>query len=183
MTIVSAPGAPIARLVRAASVSLWATLMAVAAHVAGSGEPPPAVAVVPVVVAGGALAWWASARRIGFVTALGLLAAPQVAVHLLAGYVHGHQVVPGPSMAVAHVLGLVLVAAGIAVAERLWWAWWQRVSFVLRLGHARAVPARVPLPCLTTGPVSRVRLLEHVVVRRGPPASWVVIAPVARPCG
>ena len=62
MSSVSAPGAPIARLVRAASVSLWATLMAVGAHVAGSGEAPPVVALVPVVLAGGALAWWAAAR-------------------------------------------------------------------------------------------------------------------------
>lgn len=179
----SAPGAPIARVVRAASVSLWATLMAVGAHVAGSGEAPALVAVVPVAVTGGALAWWAAGQRIGFGTAMALLAAPQLAIHLLSGYAHGHQVMPSPAMATAHVAGLVLVAAGIAVAERLWWAWWRQVSFVLGLVRHAARPVAVPVPGRATEPVFGTAVLKHVVVRRGPPRSRVVIAPVARLCG
>lgn len=179
----SAPGAPIARVVRAVAVSLWATLMAVGAHVAGSGEIPALVAVVPVTVAGGALAWWAAGHRIGFGTAIALLAVPQLAIHLLSGYVHGHQIVPSPAMATAHVVGLVLVGAGIAVAERLWWAWWRQVSFVLGIVRHAARPVAVPVPGPATEPVFGTTVLEHVVVRRGPPRSWVVTAPVARLCG
>jgi len=163
-------------------VSLWATLMAVAAHVAASGEPPSVVALVPVVAAGAGLAWWAAARRIGFGTALALLAAPQAAVHALSGYVHGHAVLPSGGMLLAHLVGLVLVAVGIATAERLWWAWSQRVAFVLSL-------VCVPQRLVTARPVSRSSapvpspLLHHVLVRRGPPRSWFVAVPVARARG
>ncbi|GAA2075417.1 hypothetical protein IDH50_11815 [Aeromicrobium tamlense] len=178
-----APAAPVARVVRAGSVSLWSTLIAVGAHVSGSGQPPPAVVLVPVVAAGAALAWWAAARRIGFAVALGLLAVPQVVVHVLTGYVHGHDVVPGVGMLVAHVLGLGVVAAGIALAERLWWSWWRHVTFVLRLVRPVTAPVPVALALRGAEPLHPSALLEHIVVRRGPPFSRVVTAPVARICG
>jgi hypothetical protein len=180
---VSASGAPFARLVRAGSVSVWATLMAVAAHVAGSGEPPSLVALVPVVAAGTALAWWAASRRIAFGSALLLLAVPQLAVHALSGYVHGHQVLPSePGMLLAHAVGVVLVAAGLSTADRLWTAWWRQVGFVLRLVERRAAPTPSLAPVGAVAPRLVSRLLDHVVVRRGPPRSWVVIAPVAGAC-
>ncbi|MTB86909.1 hypothetical protein H9L21_08930 [Aeromicrobium senzhongii] len=179
----SAPGAPIARLVRAGAVSLWATLMAVAAHVAGSGEAPSVVALLPVVAAGAGLAWWAAGRRIGFTGALVLLALPQLGVHVVSGYVHGHAIVPStPAMLAAHAAGLVVVAAGIAVAERLWWSWWARVSFVLRPVHRSRRPVAAPVPPRAAGPVRHVDLLDHVLVRRGPPFSRVDLAPVAGTC-
>lgn len=179
----SASGAPFARLVRAGSVSVWATLMAVAAHVAGSGEPPSLVALVPVVAAGTALAWWAASRRIAFGSALLLLAVPQLAVHALSGYVHGHQVLPSePGMLLAHAVGVVLVAAGLFTADRLWTAWWRQVGFVLRLVERRAAPTPSLAPVGAVAPRLVSRLLDHVVVRRGPPRSWVVIAPVAGAC-
>ncbi|MCL3837344.1 hypothetical protein [Aeromicrobium duanguangcaii] len=179
----SAPGAPFARLVRAAAVSLWATLMAVAAHVMGSGEAPSVVALVPVVAAGSALAWWAAARRIGFGWALVLLALPQLGVHLVSGYVHGHQVVPAtPAMLAAHLAGLVVVAVGIDAAERLWWSWWARVSFVLRPVRLSRRPVSAPVPRRGAEPVLRTDLLDHALVRRGPPFSRVDLAPVAGAC-
>lgn len=179
----SASGAPFARLVRAGSVSAWATLMAVAAHVVGSGEPPSLVALVPVVAAGTALAWWAASRRIAFGPALLLLAAPQLAVHALSGYVHGHEVLPsGPGMLLAHAAGVVLVAAGLSTADRLWTAWWRQVGFTLRLIESRTVPAPSLHHLGAVAPRLVSRLLDHVVVRRGPPRSWVVIAPVAGVC-
>ncbi|MFO6453249.1 MULTISPECIES: hypothetical protein [unclassified Aeromicrobium] len=178
-----APAAPIARIARAGAVSLWATLMAVGAHVAGSGQPPPAVVLVPVVAGGTALAWWAAARRIGFAAAVGLLATPQIVVHVLTGYVHGHELVPGWGMLLAHAAALVLVAAGVALAERLWWAWWRRVTFVLSLIRPSSAPVSVAIARRGTDPRLPSGLLEHVVVRRGPPFSRVVIVPVARVCG
>jgi len=157
--------------------------MAVAAHVAGSGEAPSVVALVPVVAAGAALAWWAAARRIGFAGALVLLALPQLGVHALSGYVHGHQVLPSTSaMLAAHVTGLVVVAAGIAAAERLWWAWWARVSFVLRPVFVSRRPVAAPVPPRAAGPALQPDLLDHVLVRRGPPFSRVDLAPVAGAC-
>lgn len=178
-----APVAPIARLARAGAVSLWATLMAVGAHLAASSQAPPAVVLVPVVAVGAALAWWAAGRRIGFAAALGLLAAPQVGVHVLTGYVHGHELIPSSGMLLAHVVALSVVAAGVALAERLWWAWWQRVAFVLRLDRPASLPVPLPLAPAETQPRLPASLLEHVVVRRGPPFSRVVTAPVTRACG
>lgn len=179
-----APGTPLARVVRAAMVSLWATLLALGAHVAGSGEAPPLVALVPVVLGSTALTWLATVRRIGFGSALLLLAVPQVGVHALSAYVHGHSVLPSSvEMVAAHVVGLAVMAGGIALAERLWWAWWRRVAVVLR-------PRVLPVPVVRAPrPAPRVELslahllLHHVVVRRGPPFSRVVDVPVTRACG
>lgn len=180
-----APGAPIARLVRALGVSVLATLMALVAHVAGAGEPPPAVSVVPVVMAGGALAWSAAARRIGLATALALLAAPQLGVHLLAAYVHGHAPMPSSArMLLAHAVGVAVVGAAIATADRLWWASWQRVAAVMRLAHPDALPPSGAAPARRR--VLRglePELLAHVLVRRGPPFSRFVVVPVARARG
>jgi hypothetical protein len=81
------------------------------------------------------------------------------------------------------VLGLGLVAAGIALAERLWWSWWRHVTFVLRLVRPVAVPVPDALAPRGADPMRPSTLLEHIVVRRGPPFSRVVTAPVARVCG
>jgi len=181
---VSTPVTAASRVLRATLVTLWGTLLAVGAHVAGSGEAPPAVALVPVAAAVATLTWWATARRIRFGAALVLLALPQLAVHALSGYVHGHDVLPtSMTMVAAHLAGVAVMAAGVAGAERLWWAAWRRVAVVLRPQRTRVRAVwRVPaLP--TAGPILQTGLLDHVVVRRGPPFSRVVSVPVTRACG
>lgn len=179
MASMPAPGGSPARALRAAAVSLWATLLAVVAHVAGSGEAPPLVAVVPVVAASAGLTWLATARRIGFGAALALLAAPQVAIHLLSGYLHGHQVVPSGAMLATHLVGLAVMAIGVAVAEWLWWAWWSRLALVLRRrGWVRPLVRTPLLP--RSAAWSGASLLDHIVVRRGPPFSRIVAVPVSR---
>lgn len=164
-------------------VSLWATLLAVGAHVAGSGEAPPLVALVPVVLGSSALTWLATASRIGLGTALVLLAVPQVGVHALSAYVHGHSVLPtSVSMIAAHVVGVAVMAVGIALAERLWWAWWRRVGLVLRTRVLPVPVARAQQPAPRVEPLLAHLLLDHVVVRRGPPFSRLVDTSVTRAC-
>lgn len=179
----STPVAPAPRLLRAGLVTLWGMLLAVGAHVAGSGEAPPAVALVPVAAGVAALTWWATAHRIRFAGALVLLALPQLAVHALSGYVHGHQVLPtSAAMVAAHLAGVALMAAGVAGAERLWWAAWRRVAVVV--GPVRSRPRPVTRPVVPSpAPPLVTSLLDHVVVRRGPPFSRVVSVPVTRACG
>lgn len=169
LTDMSSPGSPLARAVRAALVSLWSCLGAALAHVAGNGEPPPAIALVPVMALGAALAWCTSGRRWGFAAVFGLLALPQIGVHVLAGYVHGHQTMPSGQMALAHVVGLVVVAAAIAQVERRWWSWWDRLMCVVRPVHLARGPIAIPAPMGEGACVPRGAVLTHVLVRRGPP--------------
>ena len=83
----------------------------------------------------------------------------------------GHVMTPSPAMAVAHLVALVAVAAGIAKVEQLWWSWWDRVTLLVRL-FGRSVPVLFAEPVPS---VPRARehggVLAHVVVRRGPPAA------------
>ncbi|WP_141006047.1 hypothetical protein [Nocardioides humi] len=165
-----APGSPVARSGRALLVGSWVVVGAVAAHAAQGGGSLPVVALAPVVALTSAVVGWLGKRRLGFATTLAVLGLAQVAVHLLTCYVHGHAMTPSPSMALAHLVGLAVVAAGIARAEALWWSWWTRATLVVRV-HAW----RAPLP--TAGPAARPPLgaglrplLAHVLVRRGPPA-------------
>jgi hypothetical protein len=95
----------------------------------------------------------------------------QLAVHVLSSYVHGHVMTPPPAMAVAHLAALVVVAAGIAKVDQLWWAWWERTTLIVHLA-AWSAPVQLAVPA---PPAPRPRehgaQLAHVVVRRGPPAS------------
>lgn len=166
-----APGSPSARVLRAAWVSLWACLGAAVAHVVGAGEPPPALAFVPVALASAALTWCCSGRRWSVAALCALLAFPHLAVHLLSSYLHGHAVVPEPSMTAAHVVGLVVVATAIARIERLWWSWWQTLASVLQRTLVTVLPVARPA---TIGPGALLVMdppWTHAVVRRGPPFS------------
>jgi hypothetical protein len=150
---------------------MWVVVGAVLAHATQGGGAPPLVALLPVVATTSAVVWWAGSRRLHFVAALALLGLSQVAVHLLSSYVHGHVMTPAPAMAVAHLAALVVVAAGIAKVDQLWWAWWDRATLIVRLADWSApVQLAGPVP---VAPRAREHGAElaHVVVRRGPPAS------------
>ena len=166
-----APGSPVVRMARAVCVGLWVVVGAVVAHATQAGGAPPLVALAPVAVATSTVVWWTGTRRLHFATAVTLLALSQAAVHLLSSYVHGHVMTPSPAMATAHLAALVVVAAGIAKVEQLWWSWWDRVTLLVRL-FGRAVPVLFAEPVPS---VPRARehggVLAHVVVRRGPPAA------------
>ncbi|WP_051485663.1 hypothetical protein [Nocardioides sp. J54] len=165
-----APTSPLARWGRALAVGCWATLGAVAAHGTAGGQAP-LLAVLPVGVATVLVTGVLAGRRLSGTVVVLLLAAPQLAVHLLAGYLHGHDAhLPPAPMLAAHLAGLALVAAGLAHGERLWWEWWAVVSLAVRVLRSAALPATAPLPVAAPARSTAAPLLDHVVVRRGPPA-------------
>ncbi|MBM7516687.1 hypothetical protein [Nocardioides nitrophenolicus] len=169
MTATLAPGSSVARWGRATVVGAWVALLAALAHAVSSGTAPSLVAIVPVAVASAGVVRWWGPRELRFASTWALLAASQVAAHLLASYVHGHAMAPSAAMLAAHLAGLAVVAAGLARADALWWSWWRRVSLIVRTTPRPSPesltrlwtprPAVVP-PCGT---------LAHAVVRRGPP--------------
>lgn len=165
----SGAGSSLARALRAGAVGSWAVLSATAAHVAGSGEPPPAAVLMPVIPVVAGLTWWATGRRLAFPLALALITVPQLVIHVLSGYVHGHQQAPSAPMVAFHLVSAVLVAAAISYVERLCWLTWERLRtagrrtprIVCRVARsaARVVPSFLPHDTA----------LDHVLVRRGPP--------------
>lgn len=166
------PASTMARLVRTLLVGVWVTLGATLGHLAGDGSTPPLAALIPVVSGVASVAWWATRRRLAFSSLVGLLTVPQVAVHLLTDYVHGHLMVPSVSMLAAHAASTVVTAAVIAHGERLWWSLWESWSAHWRV---LAVPAplvalRPPVMVVAESSASAVPL-RHVVTRRGPHAS------------
>jgi hypothetical protein len=166
---VPAPGLPVARLLRALFVGAWVVVGAVAAHAASGGGAPPMVALVPVTAAASALAWWAASRRLQVGTVLALLVLAQVAMHGLSSYLHGHAMVPGAAMLGAHLIALVVLATCLAQVDELWWAWWARASSVLQPAwRPMPVPAAAPTAATPAAP-RPAAVLDHVLVRRGPP--------------
>lgn len=151
-------------------MGLWVVVGAALAHVAQGGGAPPVVALVPVVLASTTGAWWAAARRLRFPTLLVLLGGSQVAVHLLAAYVHGHGMLPSAPMTLTHLASVALVAGAIARAERLWWSLCDLVTAPAGW-HLLATPAGPAAP-VAVGRRTREHgdLLTHAVRRRGPPA-------------
>lgn len=163
------PASQSARLVRAVSIGVWVTFGSIVAHLLGEGYLPSVVALVPVVGAATVATWWLGRRQLTLPIALGLLAVPQIAVHLLASYVHGHVMMPSALMAAAHVISIVLTGVTIAHAERLWWSLWEA-------WHARWQPITFTTPLVgTTVPalagvsVAKPAELRYLVSRRGPP--------------
>lgn len=164
------PRSPLARCVRASAIGLWVTLGACVAHLLGDGSMPPLIALVPVVAATVAVAAWSARRRLSVPVALALLAVPQIAVHLLASYIHGHLMVPSLTMITAHVVSIAVTAVSIAQVERVWWSLWEWARRALR-GFAvhRVLPVGRPIVLISAGSMSLPSRLEHVVSRRGPP--------------
>lgn len=165
-----APDSSVSRWARALLVGTWASVGAATAHRA-AGEAVPLVALVPVAAVTVVAALLLAGRRLSLPLLWLLLALPQVAVHLLAGYLHGHPMAPSAAMLAAHVAGLTVVAIAIAKAEQLWWDTWARTTLAVRVLADVVVPApATSVPPAPPSPRSH-HLLEHVVVRRGPPHS------------
>ncbi len=164
------PASRIPRLARATLIGGWVTLGSTVAHTAADGTPAPLVALLPVVLVASGVAWLAAGRRLKPPTILGLLAVPQVGVHLLSGYVHGHQEMLSPAMLSAHVVSVGFTAWTIATIERVWWTYWRSVSRVLQ--PIRIVPTVVAPPpvLIATRHRPTQRLLRYVLIRRGPPS-------------
>jgi hypothetical protein len=158
-----------ARWARSVSVGLWVTLTAIAAHQFGDGGALSPVALMPVVAVTTTVAWWASRRRLTTPVVVGLLAIPQILIHLMSGYVHGHLMVPSLPMLAAHVVSIGITAAALTHVERLWWALWQWCrrtldipAFDIDLIAAHPQPRKVL--ALVGSP-----LLAGAITRRGPP--------------
>ena len=161
-----------ARVGRATVLGMWVVLGACAGHLASSGQIPPWIALAPVVGVTVAVAWCLAARRLRYGTVLALIALPQVVVHVLAGYVHGHPEVPSPAMLTAHLLATVVTAAVVARVERAWWLVW---GWLTRGPRSIGWSAVTPVPAVAVGWIGRRvahgPMLAHHLVRRGPPLS------------
>lgn len=164
------PASQPARLVRALSIGVWVTSGSVVAHLLGEGSSPSMVALIPVVIAATVVTWWIGRRQITLPIALGLLAVPQVVVHLLASYVHHHVMVPSAWMLTAHVFSILVTGVAIAHAEHVWWS-------LREAWDARWRPITVATPLVTAtlptlvgvAAVANPAELRHFVSRRGPP--------------
>lgn len=134
------------RRVRTLVAAIVTVILAVAAHVAGSGEAPPLPVILPVVAAVWAAAYRLSERRVTRLQILALLGCAQVAVHLLgmvvvAGHGHGAGAEIDPVvMACAHAVATVGAAAVLGLGERVWW---QLLSWLRRQIPAAYRPATV----------------------------------------
>jgi len=163
------PSRPAARLRGAATGLLTATLT-LAAH--GAGLPSGAALALLAVLATGVGAVGATLPRAGELPALlGLLAAGQLAGHLLLSAGHVHAGTPSPEVVLlAHLTAILLGATLIAASDRLCRAVTRAVRAAVRVVCAPvpAGPARLAPPA--RHPLRSALLLASSVSHRGPPA-------------
>ncbi|EID09506.1 hypothetical protein [Mycolicibacterium phlei] len=164
------PSRPAARLRGAATGLLTATL-ALAAH--GAGLPSGAALVLLAVLATGVGAVGATLPRAGELPALlGLLAAGQLAGHVLlsAGHVHAGTP-PGPEVVLlAHLTAILLGATLIAAGDRLCRAVTRAVRAAVRVVCAPVPAGPARLAPAARHPLRSALLLASSVSHRGPPA-------------
>lgn len=169
------------RAVRGCAFTAVSALLAIAAHVAGSGRPPQAASLVIAVVALAAASSAVADRQRGLLGVLALTGAGQLAVHLVLFGLDGHGPDPGglPApgaghplvMIVVHVLAAAIVAIVLTGADAS--------AFAVAAALARVLPrSLVPPPAsapLRVGtprwqpPLLLAAIGPRSVPRRGPP--------------
>ncbi|MEJ2858447.1 MULTISPECIES: hypothetical protein [unclassified Saccharothrix] len=161
------------RVARCGVIGLSSGLLAVVAHASAGGHLPG----LPHVLAFAAAVAWACGpltdRRVEPVEIVGLVVTVQVALHVFLALLGRHpgDVVPSPSMLLAHALATAVVVGALTGAE----------SAVFRLAAALAsvlprrftpppafAPLRIPIAGHNEQPLSEA-LRRRTVPRRGPP--------------
>ncbi|XVV02838.1 hypothetical protein ACQPW3_36680 [Actinosynnema sp. CA-248983] len=161
------------RVTRCGVIGLSSGLLAVVAHASAGGHLPP----LPHVLAFAAAIGWACGpltdRQVGLGEILGLVVSVQVTLHVFLALMsrHPRELVPSPTMLLAHALATAVVVGALTGAERAVF----RVAAVLasvlprRLTPPPAVaPLRIPIAGHPEQPLSEV-LRRRTVPRRGPP--------------
>ncbi|MCC8250349.1 hypothetical protein [Saccharothrix luteola] len=169
-----APTRGAARVVRCGAVGLSTGLLAVLAHASGGHLP----SLPHVLVFALAIAWTCvplTDRQLGFTELLGLVGVVQVAAHVFLAVLsrHPREVLPSPSMLLAHLVATGIVVAALAGFEQAVFRLAAAIAAVLprRLGAPPAfAPLRIPIAAHPQQPLSEV-LRRRTVPRRGPPRS------------
>ncbi|WP_306748348.1 hypothetical protein [Saccharothrix yanglingensis] len=168
-----APTRGAARVVRCGAVGVSTGLLAVLAHAAGGGHLPSPPHVLVFALSIGCACAPLTDRRLGFGDLLGLVGAVQVAAHVLLAVLSRHErdLVPPPSMLLAHVLATAVVVSALAGFEGAVFRLAAALAAVLprRLApQPAAAPLRIPIAAHPDHPLSDV-LRRRAVPRRGPP--------------
>jgi hypothetical protein len=161
---------------RGVATGLLTATLAIAAHGAGGGAlPGGAAATLLAILAATVGAVAATLKHAGQTRVLlGLLSAGQLAGHLMLGAVghHHSSAPPAAVMLAAHLGAIVVGAALVAAADRLWRA-------VSRAVQAIVFVVLAPVAAVAAGPVRRaeqpmrsVLLLAASVSHRGPPVGF-----------
>jgi hypothetical protein len=166
-----------AALLRGAAAGLLTAALAAAAHGLASGVPPTGAVAVQLALLSATVGALAATLTRGHDARIltALLAAGQLAGHLVLGAAHHHATTtapPGAVMLAAHALAVVLGATLIAASSRLCSTMARAVRAVARpLPSAPPAPSGCPAMPVDDQPLRFMLLLAASMSHRGPPVS------------
>jgi hypothetical protein len=159
-----------ARALRGALLAVSSTTLAVTAHGVAGGGWPEMLPVLPLSVLLAYVGVSLAERWRSRWTVVGVLAATELAQHVLLSVIHGGSMFPPGLMTAAHLVSLLLTAVLVAKADAAVVAVAAAVRRFLPVLPSFAFPDRLSAP-VPVWPVSHVLdvLLRRSQCRRGPP--------------